>query len=63
MTTSLTDPLEILDKCNWNFNILEAARNYSPEALIAYSSTNKVYGDLEYLNYQSLKKDIILKII
>ena len=33
------------------FNVLEAVRNYCPEALVACSSTNKVYGDLEGLDY------------
>ncbi len=62
MTTSLTDPLRDL-KTNviGTFNILEAARKYSPEALIAYSSTNKVYGDLEHLNYQESEKRYYLE--
>ncbi len=29
------------------FNVLESARKYSPKSAILYSSTNKVYGDLE----------------
>jgi CDP-paratose 2-epimerase len=53
MTTSLQDPARDL-KTNilGTFNVLEAARALSPHALIAYSSTNKVYGDLEWLNYK-----------
>ena len=53
MTTSLQDPLRDL-KTNvlGTFNVLEAARALSPDALIAYSSTNKVYGDLEWLRYE-----------
>ncbi len=36
---------------SWDFHVLEAMRAHSPEALLAYSSTNKVYGDLEHLKY------------
>lgn len=52
MTTSLEDPARDL-KTNvvGTFHVLEAARALSPHALIAYSSTNKVYGDLESLHY------------
>jgi CDP-paratose 2-epimerase len=32
-------------------NLLEAVRKFSSESIILYSSTNKVYGDLEYLTY------------
>lgn len=52
MTTSLADPRRDLQtNVLGTFNVLEATRAYSPEALIAYSSTNKVYGDLEHLHY------------
>lgn len=50
MTTSLVDPQRDLQtNVIGTFNILEAVREYSGEALIAYSSTNKVYGDLEWI--------------
>ena len=53
MTTSLEDPARDLQtNVLGTFNVLEAARSFSPEALIAYSSTNKVYGDLEWLSYK-----------
>ncbi len=53
MTTSLQDPARDLQtNVLGTFNVLEAARALSPEALIAYSSTNKVYGDLEWLRYE-----------
>ncbi len=52
MTTSLSDPRRDLQtNIVGTFNILEATRKYSPDALVAYSSTNKVYGDLEDLEY------------
>lgn len=36
------------------FNLLDAIRLYSKDTTVVYSSTNKVYGDLEYLNYQEM---------
>jgi CDP-paratose 2-epimerase len=52
MTTSLQDPRrDLLTNVVGTFNLLEAARHFSPNALLAYSSTNKVYGDLEWLSY------------
>jgi len=53
MTTSLQDPLRDLQtNVVGTFNILEATRALSQESLIAYSSTNKVYGDLEWMRYE-----------
>ena len=50
MTTSLQDPRRDLQtNVLGTFNVLEAVRAHSPEALVAYSSTNKVYGDLEWI--------------
>lgn len=50
MTTSLQDPQRDLQtNVIGSFNVLEAARKLSPNALLAYSSTNKVYGDLEWM--------------
>lgn len=53
MTTSLQDPRRDM-KTNvvGTFNILECVRAYSPEALVAYSSTNKVYGDLDWIRIE-----------
>ena len=33
-------------------NLLEAVRAHAPEAVVIYSSTNKVYGDLEQYQYR-----------
>jgi CDP-paratose 2-epimerase len=53
MTTSLSDPRrDLLTNVVGTFNVLEAVRQFSPEALVAYSSTNKVYGDLDGLRYE-----------
>ncbi len=52
MTTSLSDPRrDFRTNALGTFNILEAVRAHSPDALLAYSSTNKVYGDLGHLHY------------
>lgn len=48
MTTSMADPRrDFITNVLGSFNLLEAIRKYSPDALLAYSSTNKVYGDLK----------------
>ena len=55
MTTSLVNPRRDLEtNIVGTFNLLESAREYSPNALIAYSSTNKVYGDLEWISKKEL---------
>lgn len=52
MTTSLSDPRrDLLTNIVGTFNVLEAMRKHSPDGFLAYSSTNKVYGDLEHLHY------------
>lgn len=52
VTTSIIDPQADFD-CNvrGSFMILEAVRKYNPEAIVLYSSTNKVYGDLANLKF------------
>lgn len=52
MTTSISNPrldfeINALGTCN----LLDSVRKYSPNSVILYSSTNKVYGDFEYLNF------------
>ncbi len=52
MTTSLADPRRDFEiNTLGTLNILEAARAYAPNAVIIYSSTNKIYGDLEQFAY------------
>lgn len=52
MTTSLQNPrLDYETNSMGTFNLLEAVRKYSPESVILYSSTNKVYGDFADLNF------------
>lgn len=52
MTTSIADPrMDFEVNVGGTFNLLNAVRLYSPESTIIYSSTNKVYGDLEQFEY------------
>jgi len=52
MTTSIDDPRRDFETNSMGtFNILDAVRIHSPETSILYSSTNKVYGDLEQYSY------------
>ena len=53
MTTSIADPLmDFQINALGTLNLLEAIRKHSPESAIIYSSTNKVYGDLEQFSYR-----------
>lgn len=53
MTTSIADPrMDFEINAGGSFNLLNAVRMYSPNSVIIYSSTNKVYGDLEQYSYE-----------
>ena len=53
MTTSIDDPrMDMEVNVGGSFNLLNAVRLFSPESVIIYSSTNKVYGDLEQFTYK-----------
>jgi len=52
MTTSIENPwLDFQTNTVGTFIVLDALRKFSPETAIFYSSTNKVYGDLEQFTY------------
>jgi len=56
MTTSIADPrLDFEINVGGGLNILEAVRHFAPEAIVFYSSTNKVYGDLEDIELEETK--------
>ncbi|MDC0464295.1 NAD-dependent epimerase/dehydratase family protein, partial [Pseudomonadales bacterium] len=56
MTTSITNPrLDFEINAMGSFNLLDACRIYAPNSTVIYSSTNKVYGDLNKFNY--IEKD------
>ncbi|MCA9073284.1 MAG: GDP-mannose 4,6-dehydratase, partial [Planctomycetaceae bacterium] len=49
MTTSLANPRSDFEiNALGTLNVLEAVRKHSPDTSVLYSSTNKVYGDLEW---------------
>jgi CDP-paratose 2-epimerase len=53
MTTSITNPcLDFEINVMGTHNLLEAVREFAPQAIIIYSSTNKVYGELEQFTYR-----------
>ena len=60
MTTSLSNPRYDFEvNALGSFNVLEAVRAHQDEAVILYSSTNKVYGDLDWVNYEETKTRFI----
>ena len=61
MTTSPQDPL-LNHQTNAveTFNILEAVRSLSLNALVAYSSPNKVYGDLEWIHTEEAETRFVM---
>jgi CDP-paratose 2-epimerase len=53
MTTSIANPrMDFEVNVGGTHNLLEAVRQYAPQAIVVYSSTNKVYGDLEQYTYE-----------
>jgi CDP-paratose 2-epimerase len=53
VTSSLKNPLEDFEiNALGTINMLEAFKKYAPKATFVYSSTNKVYGGLEDVNYK-----------
>lgn len=53
MTTSIANPrLDFEINAQGTLNLLESIRELAPDAAILYSSTNKVYGDLEQFTYE-----------
>lgn len=53
MTTSIAYPrIDFEVNVVGSHNLLEAIRLYAPKAAVLYSSTNKVYGDLEQFTYK-----------
>ncbi|CRM21497.1 NAD-dependent epimerase/dehydratase family protein [Pseudomonas sp. 25 R 14] len=53
MTTSIANPrMDFEVNVMGTHNLLEAVRLHVPDATVVYSSTNKVYGDLEQFAYR-----------
>ena len=52
MTTSIADPYKDFQiNTMGTVHVLDAIRRYSPHTVMTFSSTNKVYGDLEQYDY------------
>lgn len=52
MTTSIENPYKDFEiNALGTLNLLDSIRKYSPDTAVLYSSTNKVYGDLEQYHY------------
>ena len=53
MTTSIENPyMDFEINVKGTINVLESVRKYSKDTIVCFSSTNKVYGDLEYIEYE-----------
>ncbi len=53
MTTSIENPYKDFEiNAMGAVNVLDSIRKYSPETAVFFSSTNKVYGDLEQYTYK-----------
>ena len=62
MTTSIADPRADFEiNVLGTINVLEAVRNFSPNTVVLYSSTNKVYGDLDEFEYIEQEKRYVTK--
>lgn len=56
MTTSISSPRTDFEiNALGSINLLEAVRKHTPNAVVIYSSTNKVYGDLDQYSYRASK--------
>lgn len=62
MTKSITDPYKDFEtNAVGTLNVLDSIRKYSPQTAIIFSSTNKVYGDLENYIYEETPTRYICK--
>ena len=62
MSLSIQNPYDDFNgNVSSTLNILEALRKYSKKTILIYSSTNKVYGDLENYKYSENKTRFVIK--
>lgn len=62
MTTSIQNPRKDFEtNALGTFNLLDSVRKFSSNSVVIYSSTNKVYGDLEWLEYEEKEKRYEIK--
>lgn len=62
MTTSISNPrLDFEINAMGTFNLLDSVRKYAPNAMVLYSSSNKVYGDFEELTFEEKETRYVCK--
>lgn len=62
MTTSIANPYKDFEINTMGaLNLLDSIRKYSPQTAVFFSSTNKVYGDLENYTYEETPTRYICK--
>jgi CDP-paratose 2-epimerase len=62
MTTSISNPrLDFEINAMGTFNLLDSIRKYAPNAMVLYSSSNKVYGDFEELTFEENETRYVCK--
>ena len=62
MTTSLENPrFDFEVNVLGGNNVLECVRKYVPDAIVTYSSTNKVYGDFDWIAFEETASRFIAK--
>ena len=62
MTKSIANPYKDFEVNTMGaLNVLDSIRKYSPQTAIFFSSTNKVYGDLEYFIYEETPTRYVCK--
>jgi CDP-paratose 2-epimerase len=62
MTTSIENPyMDFEINVKGSINVLDSVRKYSPETIVCFSSTNKVYGDFEYIDLEEEELRYIAK--
>lgn len=60
MTTSISNPrLDFETNALGAFNVLDSLRKYSPDTVMLFSSTNKVFGDFENFHFREEGKRYI----
>lgn len=62
MTTSIANPYKDFEINTMGaVNLLDSIRKYSPDTAVFFSSTNKVYGDLEQYHYEETESRYVCK--
>ncbi|MCR5621483.1 MAG: GDP-mannose 4,6-dehydratase [Treponema sp.] len=62
MTTSIENPYKDFEiNVMGAVNLLDSIRKYSPDTAVFFSSTNKVYGDLEQYDYEETEKRYVCR--